>query len=68
MALNEEANRRRVLDGLKGGELFQSPVMLPPLQFKDGAQRTGDSLKSQTAGMEKAAPGIATTDPWYGRR
>ena len=63
-ALNEQANKTKVLAGLKGGDLFQNPVMLPPLQFKDGIQ--AEVKAAQTAGPE--AQKIPVTDPWYGRR
>jgi len=62
--LNEEANRSRVLAGLKGGNLFQNPVMLPPLTFGDGIQP--EVKAAQTAGPK--APVISTSDPWYSRR
>lgn len=63
-ALDEAANKARVLAGMKGGNLFQNPVSLPPLQFADGLQP--EVKAAQTAGPE--APKINTTDPWYGRR
>lgn len=62
--LNEEANKARVLAGLKGGDLFQNPVSLPPLQFADGVKP--EVKAAQTAGPE--ATKITMEDPWYSRR
>lgn len=62
--LNEEANRRQILDGMKGGPLFANPVSLPPLEFRDGVP--AEVKAAQTAGPE--APKVKLEDPWYGRR
>lgn len=62
--LNEEANKTRVLAGLKGGNLFQNPVTLPPLQFADGIQP--EVKQAQTAGT--STPTQRVEDPWYSRR